>query len=337
MMKKIVALLFLVLPLTMVAQDLQVVASANEHFENITSVYVSGEFCKINIISGDAIYVKGELKATKQLEGYAIAFSEEAGELKVNVQKPKSGWTTHSGIVDITLPDGVNLNVVTSSGYITLNGISSSIISAQSKSGKIIADNLEGKVTLKAKSASVKVNTIKGQLSMSTKGGAQVARNIDGAASFYSGSGALLIENIKGALKTETTDGAQTIKEVDGEIYLKTMSGAMKLSNASGNVKSLSAAGTLNLFDVTGVFNLVSTKGAIIGTRVKLSESSSFQTTEGKIKLKMLNSKESLSFVCESEHAYIVAFGKSKKKKLKTGSGAIVVTSVSTTGAQSYY
>jgi len=336
-MKKIISLLLAVLPLTMVAQDLVVVATANESFNDVTSISVVGEFCKVNIIKGDSVGVTGELKANKQLEGYAIAFEENAGELKVNVQKPESGWTSHSGALDITLPNGVSVDVITSSGYITIDGLASQSFSAQSKSGKINANNLEGDVSLKSKSASVKANNIKGKLSLSTKGGAHVVRNVTGAVALSSSKGAMLVENIEGSLTTESTDGAQTIKQVNGDVKLKTMAGAMKLSKAKGNVQSLSAAGTLNLFDVTGVLSCVSTKGAIIGTRVRLEGSSSFNTTEGKIKLKMENPKEELSFLCESKHAYIVAFGKSKKKKLKTGSGAIVITSVSTTGAQSYY
>ena len=335
--RKIIILLLMALPLTLLGQGLEVVASADEHFENISSISVDGEFCKVNVAVGEAVNISGELKADKKLEGYAIVFAEEEGELRVNMQKPESGWTSHSGFVDITIPHGVNISVVTSSGYITIDGISNTTISAQSKSGKIMADNIEGQVTLKSNSASVYANNIKGQLNILTKGGEQAVQNIDGSVFLSSSRGALLVEKVKGSLKTESSDGGQTIKEIEGDINLKTMTGAMKLSDASGNIQSFSASGTFNLFDVAGVFDLVSGKGAIIGTRVKLDASSDFKTTEGKIKLKMENPKEQLSFVCESENAFIVAFGKSKKKKLKTGSGAIVVTSVSTTGAQSYY
>ncbi len=336
-MKKLILFLLLLLPLTIIAQDLEVVASASERFESVTNISVVGEFCKVNVIKGEAVSVIGELKANKKLEGYAITFKEETGGLKINVQKPESGWTTHTGVVEITVPNGVNVDVVTTSGYITMNSIICSAISAQSKSGKIVVNNLEGKVILKSESASVKATALKGQLSILTKAGTQVVRNIDGMAHLSSDGGSISVEKVVGVLKTESTAGSQTIREVQGDVNLKTMSGVMKLSDATGNIQSLSAAGTLNLFDVSGTFNLVSTKGSIIGTRVKLEASSGFKTTEGKIKLKMNNPKEQLSFLCESENAYIVAFGKSKKKKLKMGSGAIVITGISTTGAQNYY
>lgn len=317
-------------------QEMPKVASVDQSFDNITHVTVYGEFCKVDVKAGETLGVTAELRAAKEMDGYAVVCSEEAGVLKVEVQKPASGWSSHSGFVKLSIPAGVKLDVQTTSGYVSLEGLSGADVLAQSKSGKIQANNINANLTVKTSSASVKAENIKGQLNVSTKGGAHVVRNIEGAVSLYSSGGEMIIENITGALKTESTDGAQTIKEVKGDVYLKTKSGAMKLSNAEGKIGSLSVSGTLNLFDVTGAFNLVATKGSIIGSRVKLTESSSFNTTEGKIKMKFINPKEQFTFECQSEHAYIVAFGKSKKKKLKMGEGPIVITAISTTGAMNF-
>ncbi len=336
MMRKTYLLLFLLLPAYLMAQDMPVVAKANQSFENISSVKVIGEFCKVMVNAGDQLHVEAELQAAKELEGYAVNCIEEAGTLKIEVTKPESGWTSHTGFVNVSLPAGVKLNIETTSGYITLNGISAADITAQSKSGKIQATDITANVSLETRSASIKAENIKGQLNTKSKGGAHVVRHVEGAVSLYSSSGEMIAEYINGALKTESTDGAQTIKEVNGDIYLKTKSGAMKLSDSSGTIGSLSVSGTLNLFNVEGVFNLVATKGSLIGSRVTLSESSTFNTTEGKIKMKFQNSKEQFTFACESEHAFIVAYGKSKKKKLKMGDGPIVVTAISTTGAMNF-
>lgn len=335
-MKKTYLLLLMVLPLLLKAQEMPLVASVNQVFENVTSVSVVGEFCKVDVRKGDKAGVTAELRAAKELEGYAIECSEVAGVIKIEVKKPESGWTSHSGVIELELPSGVALNIQTTSGYITLQGLTAADVLAQSKSGKIVAKDIAANVTLKSRSAAIKAENIKGQLSMSTKGGSHVVRNVDGAVSLYSSSGEMLVEQIKGDLKTESTDGAQTLKNVEGDIYLKTKSGAMKLSDSKGSVGSLSVSGTLNLFNVEGVFNLVATRGSIIGSRVKLNESSSFNTTEGKIKMKFMNPKEQFTFACQSDHAYIVAYGKSKKKKLKMGDGPIMVTAISTTGAMNF-
>ncbi|TRX71574.1 DUF4097 family beta strand repeat-containing protein [Carboxylicivirga sp. M1479] len=336
-MKQIYLWLLLAMPLGVMAQDMPVVAEVNQQFENVVDVAIKGEFCKVNVQQGQSVKVTGKMSAAKELDGYAINCSNEAGVLKVEVSKPDSGWTSHSGAVTVTVPKGVKVNIQTTSGYITLNGLAGNTVLAQSKSGKIVASDIQGDVTLKAKSASIKVNNITGQVSLTSKGGEQVARNIKGALSLYTSGGNMLVENIDGSLKTESTDGSQTIKGINGDIYLKTKSGAMKLSEAKGSLGTLSASGTLNLFDYEGSLQLVSTKGSVIGARVKLTESSNINTTEGKIKIKFVNPKEELSFLCESQHAYMVAFGKSKKRKLKWGDGPILVTAVSTTGAHNYY
>ncbi len=336
MMRKVLVLLLMVISVNLQAQDMPVVASENKSFQNVSSIKVIGEFCKVDVNKGDEINLVAELKAAKELEGYGIVCTEEAGVLKIEVTKPESGWTSHTGFVKLTIPEGIKLNIQTTSGYITLKDMVANDVLAQSKSGKIAVSNIRAKLTIKSKSASVKAESIKGQLNMSTKGGSHIVRDVEGAVSLYSSSGAMTVENVKGALKTESTDGAQTIKEVNGDIYLKTKSGAMKLSDAKGTVGSLSVSGTLNLFNIEGVLNLVSTKGSIIGNRINLTESSNLQTTQGKIKLKFLNPKESFTFACQSEHAYIIAYGKSKKKKLKMGDGPIVITAISTTGAMNF-
>ncbi|WP_262327677.1 DUF4097 family beta strand repeat-containing protein [Carboxylicivirga litoralis] len=335
-MRKTYLLLLLLLPISLMAQDMPVVANANQSFENITSVKIIGEFSKVTVNAGDKLNIDAELRAAKELEGYAVNCMEEAGALKIEVKKPESGWTSHTGFVNVTLPAGVKLDIETTSGYITLKGLSGADVVAQSKSGKIQATDINANVTLRSRSASIKAENIKGQLNTKSKGGDHVIRHVDGAVSLYSSSGEMIVEHINGSLKTESTDGTQTVKEVNGDIYLKTKSAALKLSDAKGTIGSLSVSGTLNLFNVEGVFNLVATKGSIIGSRVKLNESSSFNTTEGKIKIKFMNPKEQFTFACQSEHAYIVAYGKSKKKKLKLGDGPIVVTAISTTGAMNF-
>jgi len=127
------------------------------------------------------------------------------------------------------------------------------------------------------------------------------------------------------------------MKNIKGEIKLKSNSGALKLSDAEGTITAMSGAGALNFFNVTGVFDVTSGKGDVVGTRIKFTASSSFKTTEGKIKLKLDHNKEELSFMCESEKGMMVAYGKAKKKKLKLNGGPIIITTYSTTGAQNFY
>lgn len=322
---------------TSYAQNLTQVFSANETYTGVKTINVTADFSKVLVEKGSAITLATELMANKDLEGYEVNVSQEADVLNIAVMKPKSGWTSHSGFVNLTVPDGVNLSVKSGSGYITVKGLTANNVKAEAKSGKINVSNVIGDYNLRTTSASITVENVEGKLVTKSKGGSQVVRQINGSASLVTYSGSILAEQINGVLSTETTDGTQTLKDVEGDVKMKTKSGALKLSDAKGTFYSLSNAGTLNLFNVNGVFDLNSTKGAVIGNRVKMTASSSFKTTEGKIKLKLDHDKSELSFLCESEKGMIVVYGKAKKKKNKFGKGPIVVTTFTSTGAQSFY
>lgn len=319
------------------AQGLQKVFEANKDFDGVRSINVKGDFGKVSFEKGEKVNVSAELMANKVLDGYNVSMNVTDGILVVEVKKPASGWSSHSGFVNVTIPDGVDINVVTTSGYVTLAGFKDVNLKAETKSGKINVKDLQGSAKLKTKSASIAVANIIGDVSTSSKGGAQTVSQIKGNASIVSYGGELIIEGVEGNCSAETTDGALTLKNINGDIRMKTNSGSMKLSDAKGNITTLSGTGSLNFFNVMGVFDVTSGKGDVAGSRIKFTASSSFKTTEGKIKLKLDNDKEELSFMCESEKGMMVAYGKAKKNKLKTGKGPILITTYSTTGAQNFY
>nr|WP_321451147.1 DUF4097 family beta strand repeat-containing protein [uncultured Carboxylicivirga sp.] len=337
-MRKLYMIFVLLMAITTVsAQGLQKVFEGSKSFEKVSGVKVDGDFCKVEFVKGDKVSVTAELSANKELDGYDVAMDVADGVLNVTVNKPASGWSSHSGFVTITLPDGVNIDVATTSGYITLTDFKSTTVKAESKSGKINVSSIVGNVELSTKTATIDVADITGEVETSSKGGSQTVRNIKGNAKIVSYSGSLIIENVEGNCAGETTDGDLAMKNINGEIKLKTNSGSMKLSDSSGNITTMSGTGSLNFFNVQGVFDITSGKGDVIGARVKFTASSSIKTTEGKIKLKLDNSKEELAFECESEKGMMVVYGKAKKKKNKQGKGAILITTYSTTGAQNYY
>lgn len=337
-MKKIyLSVVMLALVSMSFGQSLPKIFEANKDFEGITSVSVKGDFCKIGFVKGDKVQVNAELMADKKLDGYDVKMEVTEGLLTVEVMKPSSGWTSHSGFVTLTMPDGLNVEVLTASGYVTIADYNNINLEVETKSGKVVATNLNGDLRLKTKSATISVDNITGNVITSSKGGSQTVSNVKGSATVVSYSGALQINQIDGACTAETTDGALTLKNIAGDIKLKTKSGTMKLSDAKGTINVLSGAGSVNFFNTQGVFDVISGKGAVIGTRIKFTAASSFKTTEGKIKLKLDHKKEELSFLCESEKGMMVVYGKSKKKKLKAGKGPIVITTYSTTGAQNYY
>ncbi len=338
MMRKFYTLFFMILAtVSLSAQDLTKVFEAQKGFEGVNQVIVSGEFCKVVVNKGDAVQVEAVLSAGKQNDAYKVEMVQEGTTLKVEVKIPASGWTSHAGSIIISVPNQVNVEVHTSSGYIDVIGIGECVLSAESESGKITIDQMKGEAKLKSKTGSITAQNITGKLTTYNKSGQQEVSQVEGDVVLATYSGDLNARQIKGTVATESTDGAQTLLEITGDVKMKTNSGNLKLSNTKGNVNSVSASGSFKLFDVEGILNLQSTKGEISGSRVKLTGSSAFTTTEGKIKFNFDNDQSELSYVCESDNSFIALYGKSKKKKNKAGKGAIVVTATSTTGAQAFF
>ena len=337
-MKKFYTLFFMILAtISLSAQDLIKVFEAQKRFEGVNQVIVSGEFCKVGINKGDAVQVDAVLNAGKQNDAYKVEMVQEGTILKVEVKIPASGWTSHAGSILVSVPNKVNVDINTTSGYIDVMGVAETVLKAESASGKINVTDMNGEAKLKSKSGAITAQNITGKLSTYNKSGKQEVSHVDGDIVLATYSGDLNAKHINGKVATESTDGAQTLLEINGDVKLKTNSGNLKLSNAKGNVNSVSASGSFKLFDVEGILNLQSTKGEISGSRVKLTASSVFTTTEGKIKFNFDNDRSELSYVCESKNSFIALYGKSKKKKNKTGKGSIVVTATSTTGAQAFF
>ena len=108
------------------------------------------------------------------------------------------------------------------------------------------------------------------------------------------------------------------------------------MSIAKGNIVCRSFDGDIKLFNTEGAYQVQSSTGNITGTRVKFSASSTFNSTEGNIKIQT-DTKSNLAYVLKSDNSYLRAIGKSKKKSLKIGKGDIVITGTSTSGSQAYY
>jgi len=151
------------------AQGLEKVAEANKDFEGVKSINVKGDFCKVSFSKGEKVNVSAELMANKALDGYDVSMGIADGVLSIEVKKPESGWSSHSGFVTVTMPDGLNVDVLTSSGYISLEGFNNTDLKAETKSGKITVSDLVGDVKLKTKSASITASNITGDVSTSSK------------------------------------------------------------------------------------------------------------------------------------------------------------------------
>lgn len=324
---------------TLEAQQMKTVFEGKESFNNVTKVDVQGRFCKVTLLpsENEAFVIQSKIEAMQDQAAYKIICTNENSTLTVTVQVPEDGYASHAGEITISMPPSVETIISNTSGYIELNNLRQANLTAATTAGKITARDSDGSISLQTKSGNIAANNINGTIKTSSSSGDQFINNLEGTITLDSPDGAITADNIKGTLNISTISGAQTLTNIEGDMIQRSSSGAVKISNSKVNITTQSMNGSVNLFDVTGILNITTTKGLIAGSQVKLTNSSNFTTTEGKIKIKLLNKKEELTFVLRSESAPVIAMGSSKMKKLNTGKGPIIITGTSRTGGQNYY
>jgi hypothetical protein len=320
------------------AQTTSVVREAANEFEGIKTIKVDAQFSKIDIspIEGNKVQFSGKLISDKQDEAYQLVNSAADGILTIAIKYPAQGWTTHSGEVVLKVPAGVALDIVTTSGAVKLDGLADANVKVVSKSGSLDCTKSKGNIYLESITGAIRATDCSGNVSTKSKSGNQFITRAEGNINANSTEGEITLAQTNGKVQTESTTGKQSIGFHVGDVNSKSVNGSIKISEVKGNIAVISFAGPLNLFKTTGLVNLQSTAGDQVGTRVLLTGSSSFKTTEGKIKMQIDNKTDELTFNLLSESAFIQARGTSKKKKLKLGKGTIVVTGESTTGGQVY-
>ncbi len=321
------------------AQQMKVVFEGNETFSNVTRVEVKGLFCKVALLPSeqDGVTIQSKIEAMQDENAYKINCTNESGVLTVGVQVPGDGYASHAGEITIVMPLSLPISIDNTSGYVDLSNLKQANVTAVTTSGKITAKDSQGNIAMQTKSGNITVSNLQGEIKTSSSSGSQFINNLEGTITLDSPDGNITADNIKGTLNISTIAGTQTLTNIVGDIYQKSSSGAVKISNSTGNITTQSMNGSVNLFDVTGLLNITTTKGVIAGSQVKLTGSSNFTTTEGRIKIKLLNKKEELTFALRSENAPVIAMGSSKMKKLNTGKGPIIITGTSRTGGQNYY
>ncbi len=320
------------------AQQMKTVFEGSDSYSGISKVTIIGKFCKVRIVpaEGNDVNVKSIIEAMEVHNDYRIVSETANNELTINVQVPQLDFASHAGEITISATPNLQIVIENTSGYVDMQQVVDANISASTTSGKILAKQSRGIITLQSKSGSIDATNLQGTIKLTSSSGNQYVNNLEGDITLDSPDGPIVAENIKGKLNISTIAGSQTLANIEGEVIQRCSTGAIKVSNSKITLTTQSLNGSVNLFGSTGVFNITTTKGLIAGSQVKLIGSSSFTTTEGKIKIKFDNKKEELTFALKSEKGPLIAMGTSKMKKLNTGTGAIVVTGYSTTGGQNY-
>lgn len=332
------AILILIAAFQTEAQELPVAFKTDTVFENISTVKVLGYFSKVNVKKSrdNKLRLEAILRAQDQ-KGYGIKPTITNRVLELRVLYPQDGWTSHIGELTLYLPDSVNIDIQTTSGYCNVYNISPRKMNISTKSGKININECNSNVLLASVSGDIFVDELTGSLNIKTKTGDIRILRATGDVTTHTTLGATRMATVNGNIKTESTSGKQEISDVTGDILANSVSGLIKISDAKGMIRVLGSKGDVQLYQTTGVLDIKTSKGNQTGTKITLTGNSKFTSTEGKIKMRFNKPENGIKYQLISEKGYLFAMGKSKKKKLTIGKGEILVEASSTTGTQSFF
>lgn len=317
------------------AQEL--VSSLDTTLMDVEKLIVKADFCVVRLIgSSEAVLkIEGRIKANKTAVGYNMSIVSQDDAIVISVNKP-ANWNSHWGEIVLSIPSGLSVDVESLSGKIDAEGLTDANIVFNSKSGHASFTDVSGVFLTNTANGDIIFRQSAGNIKGVTKTGNLYIDNFQGSANVTADKGSVSVKNVEGDLVIYGGEGKQEFDNVNGNLRTKSTSGDVNISLCKGNINCRTFSASQKIFQSEGKFEIQSSKGNIVGNRIKFSESSSFLATEGGIKVQT-NTKTNIRYELSSNGSILRALNKSKKKSLKIGKGDILITGVTTTGAQSYY
>lgn len=340
-MKKILLLSILCLtPLVgfnaLLAQQQIVIQKVDTAYQAVTNLKITGSFAQIALANGEdgVVSFKGSLAANEKVAGFELTHKMVAGTLEIVISYPSNNWVTHSGELNILVPKGLSVEIENTSGYVNISAASDLKVNATTTSGKIFVTDSKGDYALRSTSGDITTSKSSGNLMLTSNSGKITAKECSGEVNITNLSGESSVTSHEGNIVCECTSGKLLIETIKGNVTAKSASAPMKISKVVGNLTLKSFSGAINLFDIKGIIMTDSGAGDQVGAQIVLSGNSKFVSTEGSIKMRLVNPTTDLTFKLLSEQGFIQARTQSKKKKLNSGKGALLIESFSTTGGQ---
>jgi DUF4097 and DUF4098 domain-containing protein YvlB len=166
-----------------------------------------------------------QAKLQVQVEGASEQFEEVLAAAEVNgggVRIQTSGWsrwfgTGGNGDIVVSVPMHYNLDLTT-------------------KGGKIVVENVQGRVEGTTSGGSSNVRSVTGPIRMRTSGGGISISDIGADADVKTSGGAIAATRIKGSLRASTSGGGIQVSNVNGDVIAATSSGTVTAQQVSCSV-----------------------------------------------------------------------------------------------------
>lgn len=302
-MKKIIGFILMLTAISSSAQT--VLASAELEAENIKEVRIEGSFVDVYVKNGDRVYFKGEINGSGDEGDYRFDTDIEGSTLVIKVLREKSsnswkGYSMKESRIDLTIIDGVALDIDNSSGDIYVANLRASESRIEATSGDI---------SLRSVVANLRVETSSGDID---------------------------IDELIGDSEIESTSGDQELSNIKGNIETRASSGDIDVINFNGLVDITATSGDIDINGGVGRLRVQTSSGNIDGRDIELIGDADFKATSGDIEIDFENNIDDLSFDLTGSSGDLEVGNKSGSKRLMIDRGGYKVTGVTSSGDQEY-
>lgn len=301
MKKSIIAVLLLV-SFSGVSQN--ILAKAELEAENVEEVRIDGSFVDVYVNTGDRVYFKGEITGSGDEGDYRFETDIVGKTLVIRVdRKTNRSWRNYrinESRIDLTITDGVKLDIDNSSGDINVANLRASSSNIEATSGDI---------TLRSIVANLNVETSSGDI------------DIDG---------------LTGDSEIESTSGDQEIYNSRGNIETRASSGDITVSGFNGKIEIQATSGDVDVRKGVGALKIRTSSGEIDGYGIEANDNCYFDATSGNIEIDFINDLDELSFDLTATSGDLEVGNRSGEKRLVIDRGGIKVTGTTSSGDQEY-
>ena len=302
-MKRLIASLLTISIFPLVAQN--ILAKAELEAENVEEVRIEGSFVDVYVNTGDKVYFKGIIRGSGDEGDYNFDTDIQGKTLVVRVERRRDNrsWRNYKlneSRIDLTITDGVELDIDNSSGDIYVANLRASNSKLEASSGDI---------TLKSIVANLNVET---------------------------SSGDIEIDGLTGDSDIESTSGDQEIYNSKGNIETRASSGDITIAGFNGKIKAQATSGDIELKKGVGAVKVRTTAGNIDGYGIELNNNAYFDATSGRIEIDFDNDLNDLSFDLTATSGDLEVGDRSGEKRLVIERGGYKVIGTTSSGDQEY-
>lgn len=280
------------------------IASAELEAKNVTEVRIEGSFCDVYVERGSRNYLQAVIKGKGEEGDYRFDTEISGSTLIVKVirreQRSWKGYNLTESKIDLTITEGVKLDIDNSSGDIFVADLNIKDSNIEATSGDI---------TLKRIKANLEVETSSGDIS---------------------------VDDMVGSLDVKSTSGDQRLYDVEGDIDSRASSGDITVSNFLGSLELEATSGDLEVRGGAGTLDLKTTSGSIDGNSINLNGNAYFKASSGDIEIDFANNIKEMSFDLTASSGNLDVGNRSGEKKLFIDRGGYKVVGVTSSGDQEY-